>query len=412
MNEISLGKQSFAFYMQRAFGEISFLGPIIGLFYLSSGLDYFQIMVMQVIFSLVFAVSQVPTGIVADKFGRKASLIAGAVLLSVSMFLLVLPVLNFWVFVVSEVIFGVGLAFRSGADTALMYSFLEKNNKSDGYTSIEGHANFILGISSAICSVTAGYMFSINSVYPIVASAIWPLFGIMPILMLRECKEHKTHNKSKKLSSIFKAGLKNVVSSPRLKTILLYSVLFIAVLHITFWFYPPSLIAFNVDAVYFGWIFMVLNIFYSISARFATKFVSKTKGYSLTALFMTLSIGILLCGIIGKNGSILFVLFFLPDQLARGWYPVVYNKFINKYIKDDIRATVLSFMSTVQQVAASCVKLLFGFLLTRYEIFNVRIVTGVIMVSIGVVLYLYMKRNLQEKIRGEDALEMEIESID
>ena len=151
MNVTSLGKQTFAFYMQRAFGEISFLGPIIGLFYLAKGLDYFQIMVMQVIFSLVFAVSQVPTGIVADKFGRKVCLITGAVLLSISMFLLVLPVLNFWVFVVSEVIFGVGvgLAFRSGADTALMYSFLEKNNKSDDYTRIEGHANFVLGISSA-----------------------------------------------------------------------------------------------------------------------------------------------------------------------------------------------------------------------------------------------------------------------
>jgi MFS family permease len=81
------------------------------------GLSLSQAALIDVTFFVAAALAEIPTGIVADRFGRKTSMIAGAALLSVGVlgwtFAPTLPLI-----IVAYVAMGIGITFLSGAEDA------------------------------------------------------------------------------------------------------------------------------------------------------------------------------------------------------------------------------------------------------------------------------------------------------
>ena len=86
-------------------------------------LSYVQIFGLQTWFMLMAFLMEVPTGAVADRFGRKVSVACGAFLLAAAS-LLSGSVPHLAVFVVAEAVFAVAIALVSGADEALAYDSL------------------------------------------------------------------------------------------------------------------------------------------------------------------------------------------------------------------------------------------------------------------------------------------------
>ena len=86
-------------------------------------LSFVQIFALQTWFMLVCFLMEVPTGAVADRFGRKVSVACGGFLLAAASLLYgAFPHLA--VFVVAEALFAVAIALISGADEALAYDSL------------------------------------------------------------------------------------------------------------------------------------------------------------------------------------------------------------------------------------------------------------------------------------------------
>ena len=69
------------------FKSLFFFSPIITLFYFSRGLDTFQIVSLEAVLIIAVLFSEVPTGIIADKIGRKLSL-------SILIFLYIIDILT------------------------------------------------------------------------------------------------------------------------------------------------------------------------------------------------------------------------------------------------------------------------------------------------------------------------------
>ena len=63
------------------FQNLFFLSPVAVFFYQQNGLDYFQILSLESILVAFVFLFEVPTGIFADKIGRKKSIIIGMLLL-------------------------------------------------------------------------------------------------------------------------------------------------------------------------------------------------------------------------------------------------------------------------------------------------------------------------------------------
>ena len=103
----------------RFFQSANVLGVILTLYYRAHGLDYTQILSFEIVLSGAMAAGTVPFGLWADRHGRVRALKYGnAVFALAALVFLVSRV--YWQFLLSDLLYGVGLAWQSGADTALL----------------------------------------------------------------------------------------------------------------------------------------------------------------------------------------------------------------------------------------------------------------------------------------------------
>lgn len=94
--------------------------PIAVPFFQSKGLDMQQVFLLQAIFGTVVLITEVPSGYMADLFGRKPTLLVGAVVAGVGHTLLVFAD-GFLGLALFEIALGVSASLISGADIALLY---------------------------------------------------------------------------------------------------------------------------------------------------------------------------------------------------------------------------------------------------------------------------------------------------
>ncbi|MFT5369509.1 MAG: MFS family permease [Candidatus Latescibacterota bacterium] len=117
--------------------EIGFAMPIFVLFFLSKGLGLTEFMGMMSIFNLSVFLLEVPSGALADNIGKKTSVILGMVCMALAT-LGMIELNGFVALAACFVIWGLGEALISGADSALLYDSLE--NK-EAFAQIFGRAN-------------------------------------------------------------------------------------------------------------------------------------------------------------------------------------------------------------------------------------------------------------------------------
>jgi MFS family permease len=124
------------------------------------GMTLTRIMVLQAIFGLTIVVLEVPTGYLADRIGYRRSLLVGAVLCIVG-WLRYATGDTFRAMVTAEVTLGIGFAFTSGADSALLYAALAAGGRAPAYTRWEGRVRAASQVSEAASSAVGGYLYAL-----------------------------------------------------------------------------------------------------------------------------------------------------------------------------------------------------------------------------------------------------------
>ena len=111
------------YYCYQATVTFGFFWPVFTIFLLDRGLTYTQIGLLSSLSAGLVVVSEIPTGYVGDRIGRRNSLLVGSVLLACSLFGFIVA-RTFAAFAGLWVLWGLGLAFRSGSDDAWLYDAL------------------------------------------------------------------------------------------------------------------------------------------------------------------------------------------------------------------------------------------------------------------------------------------------
>jgi hypothetical protein len=112
------------------------------------------------------------------------------------------------------------------------------------------------------------------------------------------------------------------------------------------WFFSfnPYFELVELDPVWFGWIFALLNVVAYLSSKYAAAIRDKMGERNLIlAMGLFASLPILLMGAIVAKISIAFILF---DSFVRGIKEPFFSSFINKHLDSENRATVLSIKSS------------------------------------------------------------------
>ena len=115
--------------------SFSFFFSTYTIFLMSRGMDLLQINLINGFFMISIFFMEIPTGAIADSFGRKISIVCGCLILSIS-FLVYFLSSSFWGFVLAEIIGAVSLALLSGSTEAWVVDSLKFYGYDGGFKNV------------------------------------------------------------------------------------------------------------------------------------------------------------------------------------------------------------------------------------------------------------------------------------
>ena len=138
-----------------------FAGVLIPFFTEWGRITFAEIMILQGIFTVSIFLMEVPTGAIADKFGRKISLALCGFVVGIAV-IIYGSFQNFWIFAFTEFLFGTGFALLSSADQAIVYDSLRELGEENTSKRILRRYHSIgvvaIAIAAPIGSLIAKYM--------------------------------------------------------------------------------------------------------------------------------------------------------------------------------------------------------------------------------------------------------------
>lgn len=379
------------FYVFQIFRNLAFFLPIIVLFWQQNGLSMTEIMLLQSVFAVSIVLLEVPTGYFADIFGRKKSLVYSGFFLFFAVVAYAIG-MNFYHFLIAEVLWAFGLSLISGSDSALMYDTLKDLKREDEYKKIWGHSVFLLLTAIAVANILGGFIGKIDF--------RWTFYVMLPFLALliplslsmHEPKRHKLIFQRGYLWELFKIIKYSLLQNKKLRWLMLYAGIAYAFNQSALWFYQPYFSLSGLDIVHFGFIFASFQIVAAITSKYSYKIEEKLgEKYSLILLIVLIGTSYILM----SNFVYLFSFTFaFLHQFVRGFSKVVITDYINKLTKSEIRATILSAKNMIGQLIYAIIIPIAGWIADVYSLLQALTVLGISTFVIGgIILILFILKN-------------------
>ncbi len=353
--------------------------PTIMIFYEFHGLSIEQSIFLKTVLSLSFFLLEIPSGYIADQWGRKFCLIFGSSIWVIS-WLIYCTQQTFQWFILAEFLTGIAGSLISGADTALTYDTFLQLNRTQEYRKFESLLVAIAGISEAICGLIGAMVAQYNLVYP---------FYLQTICLLCYCFlatkliEPQHHNKDKsqarlKLISIVKNAL---IINHSIRWFILLSGTFSVATFLIVWLSQAYLANYNVPTAFFGIIWVAFHGVMS-AASLTISNLSQKFGVKKALLFLIilLSASYIFLGMIAQIWAILFVAII---YCVRGWVTPLLNDAINQLVPSQTRATIFSVKSFVFRLGFVILGTTSGWLADQQSLNLSLIIMGIVFLTFG-----------------------------
>ncbi len=342
-----------------------FFSGILVPFFLDWGkITFTQIMTLQSIFVFSIFLMEVPTGAIADHFGRKTSLIIGSIII---VFVPIIYTLapNFWIFALGEFLWATCFALMSGADEALIYDSLKKIKKEKYSKKIFGRFHSFelaaLMIASPIGSILAA---KYGLKFPVILMSVPFFFALFIAISLKEVKTKKKRKKQNYMKTVL-SGFKYFKKHKILQTLAFDKISVAILVFMVIWLYQPLLTQLEIPIFYFGFVAAgITGIQVIILNNF--EFMEKLFGSKKRYLFWSALIPGIAFIFLGINPYIIITIPLLLIIAGLGLSrQVLFQSYFNKYIKSHNRATVLSTISMVDRMSIAILYPVIGLIVEK-----------------------------------------------
>ncbi len=390
------------FYLLSFLGGFSFniIAPLFIVFGLSLGFTIAQVGLLLGASKLSIFIFEIPTGIFADFYGRKKSVLL-CYFLSIFSSLIYFFNSNFYFLFVGSIINGLALTFMSGAFGALLVDSLKLldqehlRNKVFVRLGIVTTLGFITGgfVGSGIAYFNLRYIWLLQSVIAILALILgWKFleekFYLQEILI-------KQKNFIKTIFSKIRNPLISIFQNKQISIMFISTVLMASASAFYLVSWPIIFKNFlSIPIYYFGLISSIAGIFFLGGSLLAEKFSLK-KGAINTIILSLFSMSVLFI-IFGFSKSIILSLgsFILIDFFNGGFTPL-FHSLLNKFIPSPYRATILSFYSLTGEGSSGIGEIIAGSLLTVF-IAPIIVLLSPILILLALILLFRLKTKFIE----------------
>jgi MFS family permease len=322
-----------------------------------------EITLLDTPFFLIQVLAEVPTGAVADRFGRKTSLLLGAAITTVGVFVFGVAE-NYPIILVSYVFWGVGMTLQSGADQAFLYDSLKLLGREAEYSRIFGRANAFAMTASIVASVLGSPIAARTSLaFPVVVSSF--IYGASALVALTFKEPPQLAERPTYLQTVTD-GIGQVARRPVLILVMVFGVTAGLTFFVAQYFMQPFLKGHGASTASLGLIMLPQRLA-SVAASFGAHRVEQRLG-SWRALALTPVISILGCAGLAAWDSI-YAFAFIPLISAAGTTRLLLvSHYINQRIGSEHRATVVSIYALLTALSASLCAPLFGYLADSHSL--------------------------------------------
>ena len=343
--------------------NLRFFDPFIVLIFLESGLTFFQIGLLYAIRDITNNILEIPTGIFADAFGRKKSMVMGflAYIVSFATFYLYS---DFYSNVIAMLLFGLGEAFRSGTHKALILQYLTLQDMQNSKVAYYGRTRSFSQFGSACNALVAAVLVFYTGSYRIMFLAAIVPYGLDLINLMTYPSELDGVVVGFSRSAIFGKlrdtmyDFKNIFKDRNVLRTVGNSALFSAFFKATKDYLQPILESFAISmpiilwltekersAIVIGVVYFIIYLFTSLASRNADRF-----SHRFSSLAGAINITFLLGGVMliviglstGMNLIILSIIIFLVFYILHNLRRPMNVAIISDHIPNQVMASGLS----------------------------------------------------------------------
>ncbi|NOX71775.1 MAG: MFS transporter [Candidatus Micrarchaeota archaeon] len=384
-------KQVTKFYLTSFLKNQTYFTPILIIFLQAQHLDFQQIFWVFTIGSILSLLIEIPTGIFADLYGKRKSLMISKFLIFVSFVAFGFST-TFWMFVASQVIFELGNSFRTGTETAYIFDYLKQNKDAPQYTEVKGKQKFWARIGESIATAAGGVIaaqFGFSSAF--FAAAALAFANFVLACTWEPIKERtKRGIKIGDYISFTKSSFAIFRKRPQVLRITLNIAIFTSVLAALNKFLQPYMLDAGIPIEWFGFIYSAFLIATAITVRYSYIFENKFGTHnvintiSLLAVLPLLVIGV---GYISIAGVALFFMVVVFENIRS---PIANNEF-HENVDSESRSTLGSMLSLSKSLGKIIMLPIAGFLADAYSMYAAILVMGIVLFANGVLFYVRKK---------------------
>jgi len=329
------------------FLNLFFISPIAIFFYKERGLDCVQVLMLESILALFIFLFEVPTGIFADKFSRKSSIIAGIGVFFIATVMMFFA-RGFFMFAVIFALTGISTTFMSGSVEALIYDVLKKQKKTHLMKKSMGNYGFSSLMGKFIAPVVGAYIardllpvqFTVLIYFTLAAIAI----SFFMALSLKEEGKRGAELQNRATVFYFVDGIRLIRINKYLMRIILLDILTTPFIFEFKYLSQQNFKNAGISISTFGFIFGAALLLSALAKKYVYKFEASL-GMEKAMFIITLIPGVCFFSLAFISNPLwLVVTFVLVRVLAESAGPL-FSEYRNGHIDTANRATVISLIS-------------------------------------------------------------------
>ena len=309
------------------------------------GFSLGQVTLLEVPFYLSIVVLQIPAAAIADRWGRRTNLALGALLTATAVTVFGLAE-TYQLILFSYLIWGVGVAFLTGADAAFLYDSLKALGREGEYQRIYGGAWAALSAAGLAGTLAGAPLAAATSLpFPIILSGAIAALSCLAALTFTEPRPSRRDEARLPYRQVMQESIHLALHQPTVR----YAILFSGVMTIggiaPIFFFQPFLIRHNIDLGQVGFWQTPMRLMGIVGALVAYRVVSslgERRTFFLLPVALVASYA-LLGGWDSVYAQVSFPMMNLAVVMAR---PIV-TGYLNHRVPTSQRATVLSLTSLV-----------------------------------------------------------------
>lgn len=357
-------------------------------FMLARGLNYAHIGIIESIFAIA-CMLEIFGGAFADLIGRRVAVLLQGITVGIASILFGISH-TFWMFLLANITWGVGLAIGAGADNALLYDSLKNVGREKEFIKIYGTARFYRLASGMLGSLIGAYLYTIQETLPFIFSAVFYIASGIVYYFAHETPPTTRYSIFAHYTTI-KKGLHYTATNKHVRWITI-----LGILATTYFAYfgviqSPYLLERNFTITNIGWIIAIVMAIEAVFAynteRIHQKFSEQTCFALIIGLQAISSIGLALA--FGKHA----ITFLILQRFSSGFGITFSEHYLQKHAPSTIRATIASAEGFILDLTMAITIPFFSYLTDVHSIDYTLLIIGIGIAIAGSALLLLFPKH-------------------